>query len=151
MGRITDLTGRVFGELTVLEDDGTRYRTYVSWKCRCSCGKTVHVPSYSLTRGRTKSCGHLRRASKEKQRERYNKHRVDGVAMQLFKPDRKVSPRNIAGITGISTIKRQNGTTRYVANITVNKARHYLGSYSTLDEAIRARKIGETEFLPHSE
>lgn len=27
------------------------------WECKCSCGKIVYVPSYSLTSGGTKSCG----------------------------------------------------------------------------------------------
>lgn len=51
-----DLSGRVFGELTVLEraeSRGGRTR----WKCRCKCGKETVVTARNLKAGRTKSCG----------------------------------------------------------------------------------------------
>lgn len=51
-----DLTGRQFGELTVLsraENRGGR----VYWNCRCSCGREKAISAASLKKGRTKSCG----------------------------------------------------------------------------------------------
>ena len=57
MGKMKDLTGCKFGQLTVLECagklDGRRY----SWRCLCDCGKEVTVLGASLTSGNTKSCG----------------------------------------------------------------------------------------------
>jgi len=55
---IIDLTGRVFGELTVLsmlEERGRRGA--IQWSCRCSCGNTHSVLSGDLTGGRIQSCG----------------------------------------------------------------------------------------------
>lgn len=53
-----DLTGQVFGDLTVQEfvkkKDGHYY-----WKCICSCGKTKITTEYSLITGNCKSCGCL--------------------------------------------------------------------------------------------
>lgn len=57
-----DLTGQVFGKLTVLEDTGKRVkRGYVVWLCQCSCGNQVEVNTQALTSGNTQSCGCTRR------------------------------------------------------------------------------------------
>lgn len=59
-GRKIDLTGRVFGRLTVVREDG-RICGGLAWLCRCSCGKEARVMSANLCRGRTASCGCLAR------------------------------------------------------------------------------------------
>ncbi len=46
-----NLTGQVFGRLTVLERADGRH-----WKCRCECGTIKFVTSCNL-RGKTTSCG----------------------------------------------------------------------------------------------
>lgn len=55
-----DLTGRVFGKLTVEREDG-RIRGGRAWLCVCSCGSTARVPQGSLLRSMrpTESCGCL--------------------------------------------------------------------------------------------
>lgn len=51
-----DLTGQVFGNLTVLEKAESKSgRT--QWKCRCTCGKETVVSARNLKSGKTKSCG----------------------------------------------------------------------------------------------
>lgn len=53
-----DLTGQVFGRLTVLAYDHTENkRAY--WLCRCECGNTCVVSGKLLRNGGTKSCGCL--------------------------------------------------------------------------------------------
>ena len=52
-----DLTGRIFGRLTVLEDVGRTKRQQVIWRCLCECGNFVDVISSNLQRGHTQSCG----------------------------------------------------------------------------------------------
>ena len=57
--RCEDLTGRVFGMLTVkrfAEKRGIHYY----WECVCSCGKETLVDGYNLRSGKTRSCGCLR-------------------------------------------------------------------------------------------
>ena len=57
-----DLTNKTFGRLTVLKESDTRSKQgYVQWVCRCECGNTIIVSSYSLTSGNTKSCGCLQK------------------------------------------------------------------------------------------
>ena len=57
-----DLTGRTFGELTVLERDFTRKKE-TAWKCICTCGNTRTVLASKLKSGRVKSCGCLAKKS----------------------------------------------------------------------------------------
>ena len=59
-----DLTGLVFGRLTVVERLGTipigrLKKPQRLWACRCVCGSTVNVTTSSLKTGNTKSCGCL--------------------------------------------------------------------------------------------
>lgn len=54
--RKIDLTGRRFGRLTVLHEDGRR-GTFVAWACRCDCGQEVTVSGGNLRQGVATSCG----------------------------------------------------------------------------------------------
>lgn len=59
MGTFIDLTGNVFGDLTVMErvDNNTGGR--VAWLCMCKCGNTTIKTTQQLRRGKTISCGCL--------------------------------------------------------------------------------------------
>jgi len=57
-----DLTGKVFGHLTVV-GEGQPYvspkgQRHNRWHCECDCGKEVNVAAGDLTSGKTRSCGH---------------------------------------------------------------------------------------------
>ena len=54
-----DLTGLVFGKLTVLEDSGERYENNILWRCQCECGAQPLIKGTSLLHG-VKSCGCLK-------------------------------------------------------------------------------------------
>lgn len=51
-----DLTGMVFGNLTVLQKEKSQ-KGRVRWLCRCSCGQQKIVTAHELKLGKTKSCG----------------------------------------------------------------------------------------------
>lgn len=60
MPPLIDLTGKVFGQLTVI---GRDYETQKAknevkpiWKCQCTCGNTISVLGKSLRDGKTVSC-----------------------------------------------------------------------------------------------
>ncbi len=60
--KLIDLTGKKFGQLTVIRHHNeiikTKHGSTVhSWHCRCDCGKQTIVRGDCLTRGSTKSCG----------------------------------------------------------------------------------------------
>lgn len=59
-----DLTGKVYGKLTVVsyagKKDPNRYATNKNyWNCTCECGGKKDVPAHHLKDGSTKSCGCL--------------------------------------------------------------------------------------------
>ena len=59
--RYSDLTGRRFGRLTVIEDSGRRRGGCVLWRCRCDCGGEALYTRGQLTGGKAVSCGCQRR------------------------------------------------------------------------------------------
>lgn len=50
-----DLLNQKFNRLTVIELVG--FSKGAIWRCRCDCGNIKDIPSYSLRKGRVKSCG----------------------------------------------------------------------------------------------
>ena len=71
-----DLTGRVFGRLTVLGiSDQTTKQNNTLWKCQCSCPEhnIVHVRRVSLLNGDTKSCGCLHKEVLQDLAKKYTK------------------------------------------------------------------------------
>jgi hypothetical protein len=60
LGKIKDITGQVFGRLTVIEEAGKDKNKCVLWLCQCICGNDVTVRGASLRNGHTSSCGCLR-------------------------------------------------------------------------------------------
>ena len=74
MGKIKDLTGEVFGRLTVLEMTSERKNRQVVWKCKCDCGNITNVVGQALRTGHTKSCGCLN----------YEKKDLDSLIGQKF-------------------------------------------------------------------
>ena len=60
-GKAIDLTGQVFGRLTVLDRAGTAKCGAAMWRCRCECGAEKVVMGSSLRNGNTLSCGCLLR------------------------------------------------------------------------------------------
>lgn len=59
MPSLIDLTGAVFGRLTVIKRFGTSKYGQLVWLCRCECGNEATVKSSYLRYGDTKSCGCL--------------------------------------------------------------------------------------------
>lgn len=57
LGGSFDLSGRIFGRLTVLHRNGTGAWGRAKWLCRCSCGNKCIVESRCFNRGITTSCG----------------------------------------------------------------------------------------------
>lgn len=57
--RIENLSGKVFGRLTVIELDESQKKDRTSWICKCNCGNTLSIIAKDLVNGHTKSCGCL--------------------------------------------------------------------------------------------
>lgn len=54
--RMIDLTGKIFGRLTVLSLEG-ELNGHLSWRCKCECGAEKDVRGKHLRYGNVKSCG----------------------------------------------------------------------------------------------
>lgn len=57
MPRPYNLSGEVFGRLTVIERAGSDKQGFSTWTCQCSCGAMTVVRGKSLIRNHTTSCG----------------------------------------------------------------------------------------------
>lgn len=57
MGKLMDLVGDVYGELTVVKEGGRTKSNMRTWICRCSCGSKLIVQHGNLRNGHTTSCG----------------------------------------------------------------------------------------------
>lgn len=56
MAKLTDLTGKQFGRLTVIGRTN-RSGKNVYWKCACNCGNQIEATTTKLKKGYIKSCG----------------------------------------------------------------------------------------------
>lgn len=144
-----DLTGCVFGRLTVLEPTEKRVSREVVWRCRCSCGKEVDVRSSSLTGGHTTSCGCVKRELDDQRDFKKLLTFKDGTCIEILeridKPRADTSPE-----TGVRGVRRlPNG--HYTATLTFRGVRHHLGTYPTIEEAAEARRQGEKQVQQYLE
>ena len=57
MGKRIDLTGKRFGQLTVIRFEGLDKHHSANWVCKCDCGNTKTIVGGSLRGGLTISCG----------------------------------------------------------------------------------------------
>ena len=55
------LTGQRFGRLIAVRPTEERRNGSIVWECKCDCGNTVYPTSASLSSGRTRSCGCLKK------------------------------------------------------------------------------------------
>ncbi len=124
-----DLTGKVFGYLTVLEATEKRQRRNVVWKCSCKCGKEVEVPTTILLSGNTTSCGCLNREILQ----HVNRY-VEGTSLRQCLDDRVVNENSISGYVGV-----QQKRDKWTAYINYKGVRYHLGTYENIEDAVQAR------------
>ena len=55
-----DMTGQVFGKLTVIKRTGSTRGGAAAWLCKCDCGNEAIISGGNLRSGNTKSCGCLK-------------------------------------------------------------------------------------------
>lgn len=137
-----DLTGKKFERLTVIKKDEDRKN---HWICKCDCGNIVSVLDFYLIHGKTKSCGCYRadRARKhlEKIRDITNKANkelsIDGTRISAL--TKSVCSNSKTGVKGV--IKAYGG--KYTAAIKLRGKTKHLGTFETIEEAKKARKMAE--------
>ena len=71
MRKFVDLTGKKFGRLIVVREDGYNKHMNRKWLCQCECGNYCSLTTSTLNSGHTQSCGCLH---KDLLRERLTTH-----------------------------------------------------------------------------
>jgi len=135
-----DLTGRRFGRLTALQPTGGRSSNSVQWECRCDCGKLLLVRATSLTSGHTTSCGCVKRDMDDRRDFKQILTYTDDTCIEFARSigtPRTTTSRD----TGVRGVIRRGD--KYQAQLVFRKKRYYLGLFSSLEDAIAARRRAE--------
>lgn len=136
-GRGKDLRGMTFGWLTALEPTEKRYRRDILWRCRCACGRETEVPTVSLLRGNTQSCGCRKVQSAHAAGKQFA-----GTQLVAALRNRELSLGTKSGYTGVSP----KGN-RWRAYITYRGRRYNLGIYDDLSDAVKARARAKEQVM----
>ncbi len=84
MAKFKDLTGQVFGKLTVIGiskkvQSGKRERYY--WRCRCDCGNIKDVRTDCLTSGYVTSCGCIKKEQDKINLTKFHRHKLSNTKL----------------------------------------------------------------------
>lgn len=86
-----DLTGQIYGNLTVLEDTGNRFHRSIVWRCLCTCGTERDVPALYLRSGAVTNCG----SRQCKQRKPRKPQKIQDLTGQVFGELTAVKPTEV--------------------------------------------------------
>ena len=135
-----DIAGQKFGQLTALYPSKRNSKDgYVSWRCRCDCGKEIDLSYNTLVYTNQKSCGCQKKEHDEKLHT-FLTHAV-GTSVEMLK-SKKVPSDNTTGVKGVYLIRG-----KYVAKIVFQKKQYFLGTYDKIEDAAKARKDAEEVFF----
>ena len=141
-----DLTGQKIGKLTVLERSdqyatrGQRKRQL--WKCLCDCGEVTYKATDTLTnpdRSMCKACAASYAAGKARENAGYR----EGTQLSRI---RDISPdsQNLSGVRGVYLNTK---TGKYRVRIKFKGVTYNLGTFSSLEAAIKERARAEEEIF----
>ena len=141
-----DLTGQVFGRLTVLGRSEKRSprgaRTTPMWECRCECGNITYKATDTLKNpdlSMCQTCAMSYAAEQARSKAGY----ADGT--QLTKLNVKTEESdNLSGVRGVYFDSKKG---LYRARIRFQKKLYNLGTYKNLDDAIKARRQAEEKYF----
>lgn len=140
-----DLTGKVFGKLTVLGRSDKRNprgaRTTPMWECRCECGAITYKATDTLTNpeeSMCKACQGLYAAETARKSAGF----VGGTQITKL---RNMDPTaaNTSGCRGVYYEKKTN---KYRARLKFKGKIMNFGTYARFEDAVAARKRAEEEY-----
>ena len=140
--------GDRFGRLVAEQPTGQRTAKSVVWRCRCDCGNTADVRSTLLVSGHTTSCGCVRQELDKVRDFKKILTYTDGTCIEFA---RNIGKRraDTSPDTGVRGVVLRGGS--YQAQITFRKKRYYLGRFSRLEDAVKARKQAEERVEAYAE
>lgn len=141
-----DLTGQIFGQLTVLgrsEKRGSRgKRTTPMWECRCTCG-AVTYKSTDMLRNPDESMCAACAAKYAAETARKSAGYVAGTQLSKIR-DMNPTAANTSGCRGVYYNPKTN---RYRARLKFQGKIMSFGSYTNFEDAVKARKRAEEEIF----
>lgn len=141
-----DRTGQRFGSLVVVgrsEKRGKRgSRTVPLWECRCDCGATVYRAMDSLTTYKNCSCENCLHQTKTKDMREYAGF-CEGTQISRIN-DMRPTAANTSGVRGVHFDNRSG---RWVARLKFKRRTYYLGSYTKIEDAAKARARAEEDIF----
>lgn len=149
-----DLTGKVFGRLTVLERSDKRMargkRTVPTWRCRCECGAIVEKATDILTNDDVSMCSDCAKQYSAAIARQFAGF-VGGTQVTKLR-DMSPNAANSSGVRGVYYEKRTN---TWRARLKFKGKIMSFGSYVRFEDAVLARKEAEQlyfgEFLEEYE
>lgn len=141
-----DLTGKVYGKLTVIGRSDKRNprgaRTTPMWKCHCACGAITYKATDTLTNpneSMCQSCQGLYAAENARKSAGY----VGGTQITRIR-NMELTAANTSGCRGVYYDKKTN---KYRARLKFRGKIMNFGSYSKFEDAVAARKAAEDEYF----
>ena len=132
--------GERYGRLLTIGPTKERSARSVVWECRCECGTTVFVRATMLKSGHTTSCGCAKKEIDDQRDFKNILTYTDNTCIEFVKKIDEARS-NTSPETGVRGVVLKNG--KYQAQITFQKKRYYLGRFTRLEDAVRARKLAE--------
>lgn len=129
-----DYLGKRFGMLTVTGHAGKKGGVHY-WRCQCHCGNQTEVSQSNLQSGQI-SCGCI-------QNQRPGLNFVDGTFVEGIQSN-TLSKANTSGIRGVYFNKKRG---KWIAQIMFKGRCYYLGGYSQMEDAVKARKKGQSQSI----
>ena len=139
-----DITGQVFGQLTVLSLHRQKVGTGETyWLCRCACGKEVIAKRTVLVSGSRSSCGCMRREKAVQSMKQVHETTIfEGRNLTAMQQSRANSNNRSTGMRGVSYISTRKV---FVAYLRANG--HYFSkTFRILEDAIEYRKYLEETY-----
>lgn len=144
--RNVNLVGQKFGLLTVLRKSDKRgsrgARTVPLWECACDCGKITYKSTDVLRNKRVSSCAecaHFYAIKKMHEKAGF----VGGTQVTRI-VSQKTSKNNTSGERGVYYVEE---TGKWRARIRFKGKLINLGTFSTLQDASKARRRAEDEYF----
>ena len=144
--RSPDLSGQVFGHLTVLRQAEGRIlrgnQKRIAWECRCDCGNLVRRTSASLISTKERMCSECARKNSAK---RATESAGFEQGTQIPKiTEMKLTAANTSGCRGV--YYRKN-TDTWEARLKFRGKLMSFGTYRNYEDAVKARKRAEEEIF----
>lgn len=133
-----EYSNKKIGNIFIIRSIGSKNNKMI-WEAKCSCGNIFYVRTSDLKRiEMCKNCRNL------KVEESSRNHSKEGTYLPGISDDRKLNKNNTCGVKGVYFDKDRS---MYLASITFKRKNIYLGRFTTLKDAINARKEAEEKYF----